>query len=136
MTWDRSLADSLPGSANRPVDTEPAVTGQELLHSLWNSLVLADHEEPAWQEERHDLLRHAPLHWVCEVGEDQIAAQDEVKRLRGDFDAEILLPEIDQSPKFRAERVLSIGQRKHRFPPVSRGIFEAAGGVAGSAGTL
>jgi len=74
------LADSLPGSANRPVDTEPAVTGQELLHSLWNSLVLADHEEPAWQEERRDLLRHAPLHWVCEVGEDQIAAQDEVKR--------------------------------------------------------
>lgn len=83
-----------------------------MLHSLWNSLVLADHEEPAWQEERCDLLRHAPLHWVCEVGEDQIAAQDEVKRLRGDFDAEILLPEIEMRE--------SLSSNAHSFECIRR----------------
>jgi hypothetical protein len=74
-----------------------------LLHSHWNVLVLADHEEPAWEETRRDLRQHVPLHLLRKIGKGQIPAQDDVKRLRGDFDAEILLPEFDQCSKFRAE---------------------------------
>jgi len=112
----------LLGRFQRSVDTEIRLVRQQAAHTLWQSLVFADHKETARYDVLHDPLNDLALQLLGKIRQHEIAAEDEGERFGRHLGADVLLAKLDLALELGAEDVERAGLGKGSLPPGHAGL--------------
>jgi hypothetical protein len=120
-----SLAEDLPAASDR--DKELAVLGQLLMRT--------NHQIAALVQYRRKAIEDRALQLDLKIGEDYVAAENEIETAGRKPRPDVLAFEGDPVPMGRAHAVVLIALLKRNTEPMSGGVLHAAEGEAGSFGS-
>ena len=88
--------------------------GHQLVSGAWHVLVLAQYQRPARQQPRDDSVQRLALSGRVEVGEDQVATEDQMERTLGSGLPNVLLDQFHIVSELGAQAVLLSGMPESR----------------------